>query len=129
MHEPASWEPQKRWGVDLMQQAACRAMELLAQEGVVPETDEVRHILQDLIHSPDKDEARVLGRWPVQNLQNRSSSECLASPVNWRSAMARLVAGRRLPPSMWRGGEAALTGARRYKVYRILQRLVAALPT
>lgn len=129
MHEPASWEPQKRWGVDLMQQAACTAMELLAEEGVVPETDEVRHILQGLIHRPNKDEARVLGRWPVQNLQNRSSSECLAAPVDWNNAVGRLIAGRRLPPSMWRGGEAVLTGPRRYTVYRILQRLTAGLPT
>jgi FMN phosphatase YigB (HAD superfamily) len=127
LHDSATWAPQKHWGVDVLHLAAERAMELLVAEGVVPEADEVEQLLHDVILAPEPDEARALGCWPVQNLQNRSSSEQLARPVNWRDALGRLATGRRLPATMWRAGEAALTGTPQYTVYRCLQRLAAAL--
>lgn len=127
LHDSATWAPQKHWGVDVLHLAAGRAMELLVAEGLVPETDEVQQLLHDVILAPEPDEARALGCWPVQNLQNRSTSEQLARPVNWRDALGRLATGRRLPATMWRGGEAALTGTPQYTVYRCLQRLAKAL--
>ena len=127
LENEASWFPQRRWGVELLHQAAVRAMEQLAAERLMPSAKDAISILLGFIHRPDHDEALSVGRWPVQDLQNRSSSSPLADPPSWRGVVSVLVSGRHLPRTLWQAGERELMGVRRHLAYRVIRRLSSRL--
>ena len=118
-----SWFPQKRWGVELLHQAALRAMKQLADQRLMPGATDAPSLLLECIHRPDHDEALTVGRWPVHDLQNRSSSNPLADPPTWTRIVSALLSGQDLPRTLWQAGERELMGVRRHLAYRAIRRL------
>lgn len=119
-----SWESQGSWGVETLHNAAELAMNRLAEEGLMPGSSDVSELLLSLIHKPEQAEAATIGVWPVQNLQNRTATQHLATPKHCRDLLFKHRAGERVLPSLWPGGEAALTGRHRYEIFRLLRKVV-----